>query len=70
MSETIPIDTSLDDFYEAVPASAEFDGELASRDAARTVLDELGITYPDLGQQEIASYSGTGHSNGCDLDGE
>ncbi len=56
---------NLQEFYAAVPAAAELDATLGV-----TVLDVFGVEYDDLGQQNIATACGSGHSNGCDLDGE
>lgn len=42
----------------------------AAIEESTLILDVLGTTLADPGQTPILTASGSGHSNGCDLDGE
>jgi hypothetical protein len=64
MAETLSLD--MDQFEAEITEQPEITEVLG----AMTVLDELGTIYQDLGQQEIATASGSGNTNGVDLDGE
>lgn len=61
---------------EYAPDMSEFEAEFTAEptveglESSKTILDLVGITSPDLGQQRIETASGTGSSNGVDLDGE
>lgn len=53
---------------------AEFEAEFTPTpdtiESLPVLLDTLGVSVPNLGQQEIVTASGSGSSNGVDLDGE
>lgn len=56
--------------YDMSEFEADFAAPEVLPEGTITVLDVLGVEYDDLGQQEIATASGSGNTNGCDLDGE